>query len=104
MIPIYWLLGVALCGVGCAKAGRSEPHRGVGRLWLEYAEMSEERALAVAGDPDRVWVGGAAGGHPSRLEAERSALDQCRRKRSARRLQAPCRLYAVDDEIVWESR
>jgi hypothetical protein len=66
--------------------------------------MPEVRAVAIAGDPDHLWLGGVTGGHASRAEAERAALEECGRRRALRRIQDPCRLYAVDDEIVWMSR
>lgn len=98
-----FLVCTALVPLACATASRSEPHPGlvgVG-LWREFLELPPERALAIAGDPDRVWVGGASGGHASRSEAEQSALARCQQGRAARRLRAPCRLYASGDEIVW---
>jgi len=98
------LLACAACLLpACAKQSRSEPHRGVEALWRDYLEMPPERALALAGDPDRRWVGAAGGGHASQIEAERSALAECRTRRAARRMQAPCRLYATGAEIVWKT-
>jgi hypothetical protein len=49
-------------------------------------------------------VTGASGGHATREQAEAEALAQCRLRRAARRLQAACVLYAVQDEIVWRGR
>jgi hypothetical protein len=65
--------------------------------------MPDERALALAGDPELRWVAGASSGHASLQEAEQEALAECRRRRAQRRMQDPCRLYAVGDEIVWWS-
>jgi hypothetical protein len=72
------------------------------KLWREYLAMPAERALAIAGDPERRWVGAASGGHGSPSEAEEGALVACRRRRAARRMQAPCLLYARGDQIVWK--
>lgn len=47
---------------------------------------------------------GASGGHAKLEEAEAEALAQCRIRRAARRMQAACVLYAVEDEIVWRGR
>jgi hypothetical protein len=100
-----WLACAALlAGVACATGSRSEPHPGIESLWRAFLEMPPERALALAGDPDRRWVGAAGGGHASQLEAEKSALAACQRRRAARRMQAPCRLYATGSEIVWDPR
>lgn len=79
------------------------PHGGVARskLWKQFSALAGERALALSGDPERVWIGAAVGGQASREDAEQAALEACRRRRIAGRLQTPCRLYAVGDEIVW---
>ena len=89
--------------VACESISRGldEPHPEILPLWRSFLEMPRERALALAGHPERQWVGGAAGGYVSQLEAEEGALSQCRERRRRRRLQAPCRLYATGDEIVW---
>jgi hypothetical protein len=79
------------------------PHRSLRALWGQYREMPEVRALAIAGDPDNVWLGGVTGGHPTRAAAESAALAECGRRRVLRRIQAKCRLYAVNDEIVWKA-
>lgn len=90
----------ASVGLACATSG-STPHRGLEPLWRDYRALPPKRALAVAGDPDRVWVAGAAGGRASESEARSAALDECLERRLARRMQAPCRIYAVGDRIVW---
>ena len=92
----------ALLSAACAPGSRSASHPGIASLWREYLEMPPERAIALAGDPDHYWVGAAGGGHGSRIEAEESALAECRRLRAARRTGAPCRLYATGEEIVWK--
>ncbi len=93
----------ALLPPACAMGSRSEPHPGIASLWRDFLEMAPERALALAGDPDRRWVGAAAAGRASQIEAEQSALAECRWRRAARRMRAPCRLYATGDEIVWDT-
>jgi hypothetical protein len=62
--------------------------------------MPDEKAMALAGEPDNVWVAGAVGGRASREDAEAGALAQCRVRRQDRRMRAPCRLYATGDELV----
>jgi hypothetical protein len=93
---------IALTVQGCAAPIPGEPHAELASLWRKYQALPAERALAVAGDPRRLWVAGLVGGEATRGEAEFGALAQCRQRRAARRLQAPCRLYAVGDEIVWK--
>ncbi len=97
-------IGAMLLVAACATGSGEKPHPGISSLWRGYVKMLPERALAIAGNPEQRWVGAAGGGHASRLEAEASALAACRRRRTARRMQAPCRLYASGSEIVWDTR
>jgi hypothetical protein len=71
------------------------------RFFERYTALPEARAMAVAGDPTRIWVGGMAGGMPSVEAARRQALAECGRQRTRRRLRAPCLPYAEGDRIVW---
>jgi hypothetical protein len=100
------VVGATLLGVGCSMFGgpRIPPHPALDRLWRQYSALRDERALAIAGDPDGLWVGAAAGGAVSLSDAEDVALAECRRKRAMRRMQSPCLLYAVGDDIVWPRR
>jgi hypothetical protein len=82
--------------------GTASPHPHLSPIWRDYLEMPAERALAIAGDPRRDrWVAGSSGGHETRERAEAEALLQCRIRRGRRRMQEPCVLYAVGDEILW---
>ena len=99
-----WVLPVvsALLLTACATQKPKAPHQGIESLWRQYQEISLPRALAIAGDPDREWVGAAAGGPgASQIEAEQSALAECKRRRIARRLRSPCRFYATGNQVVW---
>jgi hypothetical protein len=102
-----WISLLAACAalppVACATGARTQPHRGIAALWRDYQDMPPRRALALAGDPDNNWVAASSGGHTSQREAEQTVLAVCRGRRAARRMQAPCRLYASGDEIVWET-
>jgi hypothetical protein len=91
----------------CARSPSSppSPHRELAPIWREYRDLPAERALAIAGELRHDhWVAGASGGHASRGKAEAQALEECRRRRAQRRMQAPCLLYAVGDEVVWPGR
>ena len=100
-IASAWLAALLLA---CASGGAS-PHPDLAPVWRDFLGLPEQRALAIAGDPERDrWVAGAAGGYETRDQAEAEALLQCRMRRAARRLQAACVLYAVGDEIVWRGR
>ncbi len=84
----------------CVAPG-PQVHAGISELWRGFAGLSPKRALALAGHPDRAWVGAAVGGFPTQVEASDAALAECRRRRRERRMQQPCLLYAVGSEIVW---
>ena len=103
LLPCLAVVPLVVC-VACASGERVLPHPSIERMWNDFIEMPGERALAIAGDPNRgYWVGAAAGGEASQAEAEESALARCRERRRARRMQEPCLLYAVGSHIVWES-
>ena len=89
-------LGVAL--LGCS--GVSGLPRGFDKLWNEYREMPDERAMAIAGDPEHLWVAGATGGHRTREAALEAALAECERRRLVRRVVSLCRLYAVGERKI----
>ncbi len=96
--------GTALLLLACVSDGAS-PHPDLAPVWRDFIAMPAERALAIAGDPQRDrWVIGASGGHATRDRAEAEAIRQCRMRRGMRRMQAACVLYAVGDEIVWRGR
>jgi hypothetical protein len=98
---------VSTCAVvllACARSP-SPPHRELAPIWRDYRALPAERALAVAGElRNDSWVAGASGGHALRGEAEAEALRECRKRRLQRRMQAPCLVYAVGDEVVWPGR
>lgn len=96
------LLLAAVLGTACTFVNtRVPPHPGMDAMWREYSKLPPQRALAVAGDPNRLWVAGVAGGAETQDAASEAALGECRRKRAERSMQVPCLLYAVGDRIVW---
>ena len=96
-------VALAICVAALAAcAGSSTAHPELAPIWRDYGALPAERALAIAGELRHdQWVAGASGGHASRADAEAAALGECGRRRAQRRMQAPCRLYAVGDEVVW---
>ena len=87
---------------GCANDPNA-PHRQLIRVWHEYLEIPDHRALAIAGDPRRSrWITAASGGHSTQDTAKEDALRECRARRKIRRLQPQCVIYAVDSQIVWQ--
>jgi hypothetical protein len=81
---------------------RVPPHRNLDRMWRAYADLPDERALVVGGDPHRLWVAGTAGGAETADLAEERATQECKRRRRARRIGGLCRTYAIGDRIVWD--
>lgn len=95
---LAWMLGGS--SQGCA-ARSQRPHDGIRSSWSDYRELARHRAFAIAGAPDRAWVGARVGGYETSRGAQAAALAECAKQRRDRRFQAPCRIYALDDEIVW---
>ena len=94
------VLGAAAVITACGGA-RIPPHPSLDRLWRHYLELPDERAMVVAGDPRRMWVGASAGGAQTSEEAVERAMEACKSRRRARRLPGLCRTYALGDRIVW---
>ncbi len=104
LVRHFAVAGMALLLLACASDA-ALPHPDLAPVWRDFLELPENRALAIAGDPQRDrWVVGYTGGHATRGQAEAEALLRCRRRRGMRRMQAACVLYAVGDEIVWRGR
>lgn len=91
---------LALAFVQC-RIPTAGPSGSLEPLWRDFQELPLRRALVLAGDPQRLWVAGMAGGLPSQARAVAVATEQCRAKRKQRRMREPCLVYAVDDEILW---
>jgi hypothetical protein len=103
--PAASLLVAFLAGMvgsaGC-ETNASERHDLARTLiWTQYEGLARSRALALAGDPTKVWVAGMAGGQASVAKAMEAALAACGKQRSRRRIQSPCLPYAEDTRIVW---
>jgi hypothetical protein len=96
------LAALAALGLGSCTT-RGAQHEALTRVWSDYSELPDQRALAIAGELERNerWVAGASGGHASRRDAEEGALHECARRRQEQRMQDACRLYAVGDQVVW---
>jgi len=95
------VLATAIGLAGCVGP-RIPPHRNLDRMWRQYVKLPDERAMVVAGDPRRLWVGASAGGAETSDEAVARAMEACKARRLVRRLPGLCRTYALGDEIIWE--
>jgi hypothetical protein len=68
--------------------------------WRSYQRLSGLKALAVAGDLEGVYVSGFAFSYPIQALADDEALETCEQRRTDRRIEDACRLYAIGDERV----
>jgi hypothetical protein len=93
---------IAATALVLACATDRAPDTELASVWNDYQALPEQRALAVARDLGRnLWVAGMSGGQPTTGAAETEALAACQRQRNRKRLQVPCRIYAVGDVVVW---
>ena len=67
--------------------------------WSAYLGMAPQKAMAIAGDIDSQYVLGYSHAYPTEDSAIDEALEACEERRTDRRIEAPCKLYAVDDEL-----
>jgi hypothetical protein len=68
--------------------------------WRDYLTLPEEKAIAVAGDVEGLYVSGVAHGLTSAEAAVREAVARCERRRADRWIAAPCRPYAVGNRLT----
>lgn len=68
--------------------------------WENYSRLSDNKALAIAGDTNRFYVSGYAFGQATELGAIEAALRACDARRIDRRIDEPCRTYAVGTRTV----
>ncbi len=68
--------------------------------WRDYQKHPPEKAFAVAGDLNSLYVSGVAFGHPSIESAATEALQYCEQRRADRRITSGCRIYATGDVVV----
>jgi hypothetical protein len=92
---------LSILWIGCSGTAGPQPDEGLARFWSDYSRLPGLKAMALAGNPDYVWVAGAVGGEDSWEEAESAAMKECNHRRHVRRMVDPCRIYARGREIVW---
>jgi hypothetical protein len=85
--------------LACSTDARSSHPLERTEIWQRYLDLSDSKALAIAGYPDEAWVAGSAGAQPTAAAAKSAALEECARQRARHRMQAPCILYALGAEV-----
>jgi hypothetical protein len=86
--------GVHTIGLKLAERTRFEV------LWDRYGRLPGNKAFALAGDPAGINATGLVYGLSSGDEAREKALDYCEEQRLVRRIDAPCVLLAIDDNVL----
>ena len=65
-----------------------------------YSRLHPNKSLAVAGDTADIYVSGYSHRETSETAAVEAALAACEARRRDRRVEAPCRTYAIGDLTV----
>lgn len=99
MASLLWFGGGGCTADGFGSTGKHP--LATHQIWTQYRALEDRRALAIAGDPSRVWVAGMAGGLPTAVDAQREALSACAKQRARRRMQSQCLIYADGMKVVW---
>ena len=68
--------------------------------WKNYSRLQPNKAIAIAGDRQGVYVAGYAYAQASEVEAVEAALAACEGRRADRRIDAPCRTFAIGQHEV----
>lgn len=98
-------LGVGLFVAGCATGVDTIGLKLAERtrfevVWERYGRLPGNKAFALAGDPQGINATGLVYGMPSGEAARARALDYCEEQRLARRIESPCVLLALDDDVL----
>jgi hypothetical protein len=94
-------LFVAGCAAGVDTIGiKLAEHTRFEILWDRYGRLPGNKAFALAGDPTGINAMGLVYGMGSGDAAREKALDYCEEQRLVRRIDAPCVLLAIDDNVL----
>jgi len=72
------------------------------REFQRYLSLPNQKAMAVAGDPDGRWVYGSGYAFMSSGMALDQAMEVCNTRKRSIGPDAVCRAYAIGSRIVWE--
>jgi hypothetical protein len=97
------VLLLSTVAAACYRSPIGMPLPGVTRFeieWKNYSRLKSNKALAIAGDRQGLYVAGYAYAQPSKEVAEELALQACEARRTDRRIETPCKTFAIDHSEV----
>jgi hypothetical protein len=99
---IVFLAMALLAHAGCASRGEPRKTR-FEREFERYLSLPHQKAMVIAGSPDGRWVYGYGYSFLSKGMAQDTAMEQCNVRKRSLGPGAECVIYAIGNEIVWES-
>jgi hypothetical protein len=72
-------------------------------LFQEYSTKAEKKAIALAQDSHRRAAWGYSFNYATQTQANERALLECRNYLAKYRVETDCKLYAIGNQVVWES-
>ncbi len=99
LAPLLALVGLACAGPGPMGNPIPDESRFV-KEWNRYLGLEDSKALVLAGDLEGRFVFGYAYDLPDVESAEERAHLECSVRREVRSIEAPCRTYAIGDELA----
>ena len=77
---------------------RRDWHENRADVLERYGELPEEKAMAVAIEPDGYYTWAHGNGYRTTDGAIERAMDSCEGFRAEREIRAPCEIYMINDE------
>ena len=71
--------------------------------WRDYLKLPPHKSVAFAGDIEGRYVIGYGFEKATRAEAISAAIEDCNLRRADKRIEDPCQIVAVDDELIGDS-
>lgn len=69
--------------------------------YQQYGTLTGYKAFALAVDANKNWSYGLGHNYTNQNDANRRALFECNSRTKKYNVQSNCRLYAVEDKIIW---
>jgi hypothetical protein len=103
MKSFLFVLALTTLATACYRSPIGMPLPERARLeseWKNYTRLQPSKALAIAGDMRGTYVIGYAFALESEPDAVNQAMLACEARRADRRIEAPCRTFAVGDRAL----